>query len=116
MGYSYAENIRAAGQYLLEILDQNGSVEYARFYDGSETTAHALYTGMGLTIEEGESYCAEHLIDLAAAQLERQGFVHTEILSSKLADGEPNYSIQLAPSAQERIASGEQPTYWDVAE
>ncbi len=114
MGYSHAENIRTAGAYLLRLLSEETTIEYTRFYDGTDDTRLALYASLGLTEEDGEYYCAEHLIDLAAAQLEAQGFIHTETLSSKLADGEPNYSIRLAADARGRFASGEEPKYWDA--
>jgi hypothetical protein len=114
MGYSYACNIERAGTHLLSLLKIEGTVQYSRFYDGSEETALALAKAMGFDEEEAEWNCPEHLMDLAAGELERAGIVVTGKLPDKLTDGYTNYFIQLTTEGRKWLEGGERFAYWDA--
>lgn len=113
MGMIYAGNLEKAARYLVQVLNENdGRVHYAHFYDGSEETALALYTGLGVGEGEGEWMGAEGVMDEAAAAMEAQGFVKRVWLDGeKLADGEPAYEIHLTDGGRMRLAAGEWPTF-----
>lgn len=111
MGMSPDSAIRDAGEYLLNRLLQSTSLPYSTFYDGSDATADQLERSLGL---EDTWYSAEQLIDLAVSQLEYQGIVRTETLTTKLADGEDDYLIELTADGRKKLASGYMPRYWDA--
>ena len=115
MGYVSVHNVKKAGDYLLRVLLDSGEVRYSRFYDGTDETQAAVLKGMGFP-EEGEDYepeSPELLLDLAAYELERQGFVRITMLDTKLADGEPDYLIELTEQGREKLAQGKEPLFRD---
>lgn len=116
MGMMYAGNLEKASRYLVHVLtEKGGRVHYAHFYDGSEETALALYTGLGVDAEEGEWMGAEGVMDQAAGEMEAQGFVKLVWLpGEKLADDEPAYEIHLTDEGRRRLAAGEWPTFRDL--
>ena len=111
MGYSDAEVIRDAADYLLGVLLDSQELAYSTFYDGTDNTHDELMKSIGL---EDEWYSAERLIDLAVVQLEEQGIVRTEKLASKLADDENDYLIELTDAGRKRIDAGFQPSFRDM--
>jgi hypothetical protein len=117
MGVSPADVIQSAGEYLLSRLLEANSLQYSTFYDGEDVTHDQLCRAIGLVDEDGEPddwYSAEALIDLAVVQLEEQGILATEQLNSKLADGEPDYLIELIPNGRAKLLAGFKPTYRDM--
>jgi hypothetical protein len=114
VGYSYAHDIEKAGLFLLGLLWREGSVRYSRFFDGSDETQAELLQGMGFA-KEGEDYlpeCPEHLMDLATGQLSKAGIVKITWLSEKLADGEPDYQIELTEKGRLFVESDERFQFW----
>jgi hypothetical protein len=114
MGWVYAEEIKKAANYLLcDILPDCIQVRYSRFYDGTEKTSKELVADMGYP-ELGSKYvpsCPELFIDLAAGELERQGFVKLTYLKERLADGEPDYLIELTLEGIEKMIEGIEPVF-----
>jgi hypothetical protein len=116
MGWVYAKDIKKAADYLLKILCDEIEVRYSRFYDGTDQTAEKLVADMGYP-EEGDDFIpesAELLIDLAAGELQRQGFVQLKILGEELADDEPDYLIELTIAGFDKIADGVEPVFRDM--
>ncbi len=121
MGFSYANNIEKTGLYLLSLLKGDGRVRYSRFYDGEDRTQEALLRGMGygsaLDGEAEDDYvpeCPEHLMDLAAAELERGGIVKTTDLEDLLADESQDYLIELTEKGRAFVESGDRFHFWDA--
>jgi hypothetical protein len=110
MGYSYEGDIERAGTHLLVILMAEGEVRYSRFYDGSNETHEALAEALEVDPDD----CPEHLIDLAAWQLEDQEVVSINQLPDKLADEEPNYLITLTEKGRTLLAQGAKFRYYDA--
>lgn len=111
MGYSSADAIQIAGEYLISRLSAAIRLPYSTFYDGTEETSEQLTKSLG---QEDTWYCAEHLIDLAVNQLEAQGIVETQPLATKLADGEDDYLIELTEEGSRKLKSGFTPEYRDA--
>jgi hypothetical protein len=117
MGFSYDHDVERAGLYLLGLLKSEGRVRYSRFYDGTDETYEAIIRAMGYP-EEGDSYlpeCPEHLIDLAAWQLETGGIVKITPLAEKLADGEQDYTIELTEEGRQFLERGDRFRFWTAA-
>lgn len=113
MGMMYAYNQEKAARYLVKVLEaKGGKVHYSEFYDATEETALRLYAGMGIDEDEGEWICAESVMDVAAAQMEAQGFVsriwHE---GEELDDGEPAYSIELTGEGRKKLSVGKFPKF-----
>lgn len=102
MGYTPGDMVERGARYLLDVLNQCGEVDYSRFYDGTDETHRELNRALGL---DDDWYCAEHIIDLAAFQLEEQEVVTISELETYLADGEPDYRISLLPRGRRYAAS-----------
>src|SRR5262245_31575137 len=94
MGYFHADDIEKAGRYLLSVLRVEGTVHYSRFFNGTDDTEQAIVDGMGFDEDECPD-CPVFLIDLAAYQLENEGFVKLAMLDDELCDGEQDYQIEL---------------------
>src|SRR6266496_3402943 len=109
MGYSSADAIQGAGKYLLDRLLEAPKLPYSTFYDGTDATHEQLTEAVGL--EDDGWYSPEHLVDLAAYELEEQGIVSIQELTSKLADGENDYLIELTAEGRKKILSGFVPRY-----
>src|SRR5687767_7963602 len=97
MGYMHAEHVGKAGHYLLAGLNEEGAIRYSRFYGGSDDAAETLRRACGF---ENEMDAAECTMDVAVGQLEAAGVVKTTHLADKLADGEPDYQIELTPEGR----------------
>lgn len=113
MGMMYADNQEKAARYLVKVLEEKGGkVHYSEFYDATEETALRLYAGMGIDEREGKWICAEGVMDVAAAEMETQGFV-TLIWheGETLADGEPAYSIELTVEGRKKLSVGKFPKF-----
>jgi hypothetical protein len=113
MGYVNASSIRKAGEHLLALLKDSPTIRYSvHFYDGSEETETRIRDA--LDIDELES--PEGLIDVAAWQLEKMGYVTTTILDSEMSDGEKDYEISITESGRQVIRSETVLQYCDVDE
>lgn len=107
-----SEGIRATGLYLLEVLKQEKTVAYSRFYNADPATEETLVRGavpfMSEVIEhEAEDDLREEahvMLDFAAWQLEDLGIVKITLLKSLLIDDEPDFQITLTEKG-ERLAS-----------
>ncbi len=108
MGLRPSELIEQAALHLLAVLQTQGSVLYSSFYDGNEETNFRLCEGIGITVDDGEWYSAEALIDNAAAQLEQQGIVELMWLETRLVDDEPDYRITLTDTGRSTLQAGTQ--------
>lgn len=97
MGLRPSELIEQAVRYLLTVLLENRSILYSRFYDGTDETKAQICECIGISVEDGEWYSAEALINNAAAQLEQQGIVELTWLETRLVDDEPDYRITGLP-------------------
>jgi hypothetical protein len=116
MGMMYAYNQEKAARYLVKVLEERGGkVHYSEFYDRTEASARRLYAGLGIDADEGEWICAEGVMDVAAAEMEAQGFV-TRIWheGEELADGEPAYSIELTAKGRKKLSVGKFPKFRDL--
>ena len=111
MGHIPAELIERAGNHLLDRLFDAIKLPYSTFCDGSVESHKRLCDVLGL---EDDRYSAEGLIDLAVGQLEEQGIVVVQQLSSKLADGENDYLIEFTEDGLGRISADFVPSYRDV--
>jgi hypothetical protein len=114
MGWVYAGEIKKAADYLLgDVLVNVIKVRYSWFYDGTNERSEKLVIDMGYPEEgcEGVPDCPELLLDLAASELERQGFVKLTILDEKLADDEPDYLIELTEEGIEKMVEGIEPVF-----
>jgi hypothetical protein len=110
MGMMYAHHQERAAHYLIQVLLDNAlSVRYSYFYDGSDEANERIRTAMG--IKEGEDICAELALDLAADALAEAGIVTLTDLTNKLADGEPDYRIEIPEEGLERLEAGEWPKF-----
>ena len=103
--------IKAAGDYLLSVLEAELEVAYSRFYNAEPGTDVALVDGMWPFLmsqpveqrgelddgdKEGLREEAHMLLEWAAWQLEDLGVVKITTLSgSELIDGEPDFRIEL---------------------
>jgi hypothetical protein len=112
MGYSAASAIEGAGKYLLDRLLAATKLPYSTFFDGTDATHDQLTKSVGL--EDDGWYSPEHLVDLAVYELEEQGIIETEELTTALEDGEHDYLIQLTEEGRKKLACGYQPKYWDA--
>jgi hypothetical protein len=117
MGWVYANRIKRAADFLLsDVLPGCIEVRYSRFYDGTDEVHEKLIADMGYP-KDGEDdvpECPEILIDLAASELARQGFVKLTLLDEELADGEPNYLIGLTEPGIAKMMNGEEPVFRDM--
>ncbi len=113
MGYRPGELIAQAARHLLSVLLENRSILYSHFYDGTEETEARICEGIGISLEDGEWYSAEALIDNAAAQLEQQGIVELDWLETRLVDGEPDYRITLTTAGQKALQAGVRLSFFD---
>lgn len=111
MGAVYAHNIENAAKRILAILAERDFVDYSEFYDGSDERSLALRVEIGLEPDD-EWNCPELLVDVAVAQLSKQGVVTTTKLRSKLADDEPDYRIAWTERAPELVKQGLR--FWDA--
>ena len=111
MGLSPAHLIEKAAEFLMRELTSQDKLNYSRFYDGTDKTHQWLLKELGL---EGDWYSAEHLIDLAAAELADMGIVRTIELNSKLSDGEPDYRIEWTENGPDILASGKKLMFRDL--
>lgn len=119
MGYSYANDIEKAGIYLLGLLKAEASVRYSRFYDGEDESQEALLRGMGYgpALDAEDDYvpeCPEHLMDLAAVELEQSGIVTTTELDDLLADENQDYLIELTDKGRGFLEREERFRFWDA--
>jgi hypothetical protein len=116
MGMMTADSQEMAARYLVKVLaEKGGKVHYSEFYDGSEETACRLYAGMGIDEDEGEWIGAAGVMDVAAAEMEAQGYV--TLIShegEKLADGEPAYSIELTAKGCMKLRASRFPKFRDL--
>lgn len=69
--------------------------------------------GIGISVEDGEWYSAEALIDNAAAQLEQQGIVELTWLETRLVDDEQDYRITLTDSGRSALQARTQLSFHD---
>lgn len=113
MGLRPSELIEQAARHLLAVLQTQGSILYSSFYDGSEEANARLCEGIGISVEDGEWYSAEALIDNAAAQLEQQGIVELEWLEARLVDDEQDYRITLTDAGRSALETGTQLSFYD---
>ena len=98
MGYLYGPTIQTGAEWLLRFLNGcglRGSVLYSRFYDGSNATCDWLRSELGGEEDSQVDEAAEHVVDLAATQLEQQGLVTLHESPEMLADGHADYRITL---------------------
>lgn len=109
MGTFPADYIEQAGKFLLDRLLAAGKLPYSTFFDGTDETHEQLVKSIGL---EDDYYAPEHLLDLAAYELEEQEIVEREPLTERLVDGEEDYLITLTPEGRKKINAGYQPEYW----
>jgi hypothetical protein len=107
------ELIEQAARHLLAVLQTQGSILYSSFYDASQEPNARLCEGIGISVEDGEWYSAEALIDTAAAQLEQQGIVELDWLDARLVDDEPDYRITLTDAGRSALQAGTQLWFYD---
>ena len=114
--------IKAAGDYLLSVLEAELEVAYSRFYNAEPGTDVALVDGMWPFLmsqpvehrgelddgdKEGLREEAHMLLEWAAWQLEDLGVVKITTLSgSELIDGEPDFRIELTERGLRFIEEG----------
>lgn len=113
MGLRPSELIEQAARYLLTVLLENRSILYSHFYDGTAETEVRICQGIGISVEDGEWYSAEALIDNAAAQLEQQGIIELTWLETRLVDEEPDYRITLTDAGRSALQAGTQLSFYD---
>lgn len=113
MGLRPSNLIEQAARYLLTVLLENRLILYSHFYDGTDETNARICKGIGISVEDGEWYSAEALIDNAAAQLEQQGIVQLDWLETRLVDDEPDYRITLTDSGRMALQSGTRLKFYD---
>ena len=103
MGCVSAERIDRAVPVIFQKLQGNGIFLYSEIYDGSERTHQELNMNLGAD----DHHCpAEILVDLAVFQLENAGFLETEPLGTKLADGENDYRVTITQKGRKFVKSG----------
>lgn len=115
MGFAHPSDIEKAGKFLLSLLfgSDKGAVNYSTFYDGTEETAELLarmFSNDGHDLD----FLNDHgciLIDHAVDQLEEAGLLERTWLTTKLADGEPDYRIRITASGCAFVESGSHFTY-----
>ena len=108
MGHLYAHNIEKAAKYLVDVMDAEESIDYTRFYDGSDETDRKLQEATGL----GDNAIVH--MDTAVYILEENGVFEITPLESLLADGENNFLITWTGGGRELIQSGEGWKFCDV--
>ena len=114
MGFLYAGNLKAAGDYVLKLLKEKNSVRYSEhFYDGSEELPRKLRIAFGFEPDD-EWNSVEILVDEAVGELAVKGIVETTILPEKMMDGENDYQIALTEKGKAFLASGQEFKYWDL--
>lgn len=113
MGLRPSELIEQAARHLLVVIQDQGSILYSSFYDGCEETNARLCAGIGISLEDGEWYSAEALIDNAASQLEQQGIVQLDWLDTRLVDDEPDYRITLTDLGRKSLRAGARLKFYD---
>ncbi len=113
MGLRPSELIEQAAPHLLAVLQTQGSILYSSSYDGSEEANARLWKGIGISVEDGEWYSAEALVDNAAAQLEQQGIVELKWLETRLFDDEPDYRIALTDAGRSVLQAGTRLSFYD---
>ena len=107
-----ARLIERAARYLIHVLVSQTAdltVDYSRFYDGTDETHLNLKQALGL---ESDWYSAEHLMDVAIGELEQMGVVETATLDRQLADCEPDYRITLTDERPDILAD-DLLRFWD---
>lgn len=114
--------IRAAGDYLLSVLQVEKVVPYSRFYSHDAGTNVRLADGIWLFLEAQPAVARGELdesdrrdlleeghlhVEWAAQQLEDLGVVRITFTDAKLADGEPDFLIELTERGGRFIRDGE---------
>lgn len=116
------DEIRAAGDHLLDVLVAEKAVNYSRFYNSDPAAETALVEGVWKHLEsqpvklrgELEDHHREAivneghlLVEWAAWQLDSLGVVTIETLEgTKLIDGEPDYRITLTGAGEKFLKEG----------
>lgn len=115
MGAIHKDSLERAARYLIQVLNEHGGrVHFNYFYDATEVPFLKLRRGIGATEEEGYWDCAELVLEVAAAELERQGYLVRIDLDEELADGLPAYVIELTEPGRQKFASGQWPWFRHV--
>ena len=115
--------IKAAGDYLLSVLEADRAVSYSRFYNDDPGTDVALAEAMrpflvsqpvedrgelGEGVEDDLVEEAHVLLDWAAEQLADLGVVTiTPLQGTRLIDGEPDFRIELTERGRRFLEEGE---------
>ncbi len=97
------ETITKAGNYLLKLLKEKGTIRYSEeIYDGTNETHEKLKQGIKLV---GNWDLAPLLIDNATLELELMDIVTKTILDDeeKLADGDLDFTISLTKEGVEAL-------------
>ena len=84
MGLRPSELIEQAAPHLLAVLQTQARFSTRRPTTAAEEANARLWKGIGISVEDGEWYSAEALVDNAAAQLEQQGIVELKWLETRL--------------------------------
>lgn len=109
-----ASSIERAGRYLLGRLRDSPEIPFSEFFDGSLRTQSRLVDGIDLPDDAVDWPYPERLMEHAIYQLEEQGFIKTERLTSKLRDGTPDFVVHWAPRGREMLSAGIEPSFHDA--
>jgi hypothetical protein len=111
MGYAYGSDIERVALFLIELLQEKGSVSYDFFYDGTDETMLKLNKAIGFSDDDEESIV---YVDLTIYELKEMGIIETEQLSEKLPDDEFNFRIRLTDVGKEFVKSRKKLVFKDI--
>ena len=107
MADSHAQHIEQAGVFLLALLRERGSVKFSDIYEGR--TEERFRAVMAFDADDFPSDF--HLVDLAAAQLSKQGIIEMKMLPTHTTDDVNDYMITLTNSGRAKLDGGYVPMY-----
>lgn len=108
MGYVSASSLEGPGSYLLQLLKEEGSVPYSRFYNHEDTMPQGLIDSVDAGTSHGDARERAHVdLEWAAYQLADAGIVEMQELPDRLPDDGNDYLIILTDQGREFVNSGE---------
>lgn len=112
MGYVHEHYVRAAGDFITNLLLGRGKVTYSEFYNDQPGTKETVIVSVFGGRDHRGAEQAYMYLDWAATQLEGQHVVTIEYLDSKLMDGEHDYWIILTDEGRRFLEEGGTLKYW----